>query len=170
MGTTNNQTSQNASNLQFNPQSQALYNSLIQSAGGKLNQNLTNPFGGASQSGKLFGLGAGQAGKAAQGGMAQMTNPFANMMAMQGSPSGGALGNLMAGARGAGGMQGAAQGQNIGQAMSRYMAGLGTGLSFQPQMIGQKGQAASQTSTGGLGTWLPQLMGSFMGMANMGGK
>lgn len=167
MGSQQNTDSSNQSSLQFNPLAQSAYNSMIGSGSnvltGYMNSPLTNP---------MYQLGSAASQKgAAQGGN---NNMQALMQMMKTSGIGGQAGQgFMAGQQAQMGRanQSAMSQANLGNiqsAFGRQMAATGMGMSFSPQMTGQSGTSNSQTSTGGLGTWLPQLLGSAAGMA-MGG-
>jgi hypothetical protein len=167
MGTQQQTASSNQSNLQFNPLAQQSYNSLIGSGTGVLQGYMNNPFGnptyqlGAAASQK----GASQAGQNNMGMLQQLfkTNGMGGtagqgFMAGQNAQMGRANQSMMS----------QANLGNIQSALSRQMAATGMGMSFSPQMTGQSGTSNSTQSTSGLGTWLPQLLGSAAGMA-MGG-
>lgn len=167
MPTQQNTDSSNQSSLQFNPLAQSAYNSMIGSGSnvlsGYMNSPLTNP---------MYQLGSAASQKgAAQGGN---NNMQALLQMMKTSGIGGQAGQgFMAGQQAQMGRanQSAMSQANLGNiqsAFGRQMAATGMGMSFSPQMTGQSGTSNSQTSTGGLGTWLPQLLGSAAGMA-MGG-
>lgn len=167
MGTQQQTDSSNQSNLQFNPQSQQAYNSLISGGSnvlqGYINSPLTNP---------MYQLGSATAQRgAAQGGN---NNMQALMQMMKTSGIGGQAGQgFMAGQQAQMGRANQSQMSqanlgNIQSAFGRQMAATGMGMSFTPQLTGQSGTSNSTQTTGGLGTWLPQLLGSAAGMA-MGG-
>lgn len=162
MPTTNTTTGSNSSTLQFNPMAQGVYNNLVQGAGGILGGYMNNPFGNPSYT---MGAAQSQAGAQAAGNN--------NMQALNQS----ALTNGLTGKSGAGfmaaqkaqtgranqAMSSQANIQNIMQALQRQMSAAGTGLSFSPQLTGQTGNFSQQSSMGGLGSWLPQLMGAGLG-------
>lgn len=167
MGTQSNTSSNNQSQLQFNPISQGVYNNLVQGGGNVLGGYMNNPFSNpAFQMGSaLSQRGASQSAQNNQGALAQL---------MKTSGVGGQAGQGFMGAQQAQlgranqSMMSGANVQNIMSALQRQMTAAGTGLSFSPQLTGQSGTSDSVTSNSGLGTWLPQLLGS-LGGAAMGG-
>lgn len=170
MGTKHTTTGSNTSTLQFNPQSQNLYNQLIGSSGNQLQGYINSPFSNA-----MYMMGAGQSAKAAQniGG----TNMSALSQMMKGSGMTGQAGaGWLAAQKAQTGranqsMLGQSQTSNVLSALQRQMQATGMGLSFTPQLTGQTGNFQQTQQSSGLGTWLPQLMGAGLnaGMAAMTG-
>jgi hypothetical protein len=171
MGTTNTTTGSNQSTLQFNPQSQALYNQLTQGGGNVLSGFMNNPFGNAN-----YRMGAAQSQAGAQAAGANNMGAL-NQAMLTGGLTGQAGAGFGAAQRAQTGranqaMSSQANVSNVLSALQRQMTAAGTGLSFSPQLTGQSGNFQQQQSTGGLGTWLPQLLGGLggaaMGMMNQG--
>lgn len=166
MGTTNKTTS--SSDLQFNPQAESIYNSLTGSGSKVLQGYMDNPFGNSA-----YKLGLSQSMQGAQqGGQNNMNMLGQNQLVsgMTGSAGQGWLGAQKAQTgRANQSMMSQANIQNVMQALQRQMGATGMGMSFSPQITGSTGQQTQ--STGGLGTWLPQLLGTAAGaaMGGMGG-
>lgn len=167
MPTQQQTSSNNQSNLQFNPLAQNAYNQLVGSGSNVLQGYMNNPFGNAS-----YQLGLGQSMRGAS--QSGANNQGVLNQLMKSSGIGGQAGQGFMGAQQAQ-LGRANQSQmsqanlgNIQSALQRQMAATGMGMSFSPQMTGQSGTSNSTQTTGGLGTWLPQLLGSAAGMA-MGG-
>ena len=164
MPTTNTTTGSNTSNLQFNPTAQSIYNQLISGGGNVLSGYMNNPFGNAAYT---QGAQASQKGAQQAGG----NNMQALMQNMLTSGIGGQAGNAFKGAqlaqtgRANSAMSSQANIQNVQQALQRQMAAAGTGLSFSPQLTGSSGTFSQNSSPGGLGTWLPQLLSGVGGAA-----
>lgn len=162
MSTTQNVTGTNASNLQFNPLAQNIYNQLVGGGGNILGQYMNNPFGNP-----FYQMGAAQSQKGAQA-------AGANNMAALGQN---ALVSGLTGQAGAGflGAQKAQTGRanqamssqanvsNVLSALQRQMSAAGTGLSFSPQLTGQSGSFSQKSYPSGLGTWLPQVLSGALG-------
>lgn len=164
MGTTQNTSGSNQSNLQFNPAAQSQYNNLITGGGNQLSQMINNPFGNA-----LYQLGLGQSQKgASQQGANNMgaLNQNQKVQGLGGQAGQGWLAaqRAMTG-RANSSMMSQANVGNVMNALQRQMQATGMGMSFSPQLTGQTGNFNQQTSMSGLGTWLPQLMS---GVANAG--
>jgi hypothetical protein len=167
MGTTNTTSGSNTTGLNFNPVAQQIYNSLIGGGSNILQGYMNNPFGNPA-----YTMGAQQS----QAGAQQAGNN--NMQALNQN----ALTNGLTGQAGAGfmsaqkaqtgranqSMSSQANIQNVMQAIQRQMSAAGTGMSFSPQLTGQTGSFQQTSSTGGLGTWLPQLLGGLGGAALSG--
>jgi hypothetical protein len=172
MSTTNTTTGNNSSSLTFNPNSQTLYNMLTQGGGGVLSGYMNNPFGNPA-----YTMGAAQSQAGAQ--QAGANNMAAlNQNALTNGLTGQAGAGFMAAQKAQTGranqaMSSQANVQNIMAALSRQMSAAGTGLSFSPQLTGQTGNFSQASTMSGLGTWLPQLLGSAggaaLGAATMGG-
>lgn len=162
MGTTTSTTGSNVSNLQFNPIAQGVYNQLTSGAGNVLGGYINSPFSNA-----FYSMGAGQSQKGAQ--QAGANNMAALMQNMLTSGMGGQAGagfkqaQLAQAGRAGSAMSSQANIQNVLSALQRQMSAAGTGLSYSPQLTGQTGSFQQQQTTGGLGTWLPQVMGAALG-------
>jgi hypothetical protein len=154
-------TQQNTSTgLNFNPGAESTYNSLVGSGGNVLSQYINNPLGNP-----LYQLGLGQSQKGAA--QAGANNNTALQSIMKTSGMGGTAGQGFLGAQQAqmgranASMMSQANLSNVMNAFQRQMQATGMGMSFSPQLTGSTGTS----STGGLGTWLPQLLGAGLGMA-----
>jgi hypothetical protein len=164
MSTKQTTTGSNQSTLQFNPAAQGIYNNLVKQGGSQLSDMIQNPFGNA-----MYSLGLGQSQKgAAQQGANNMGVLNQNQKAQGLNGQGGA--GFMAAQRAMMGrsnasMMSGANTSNVFQALQRQMAATGMGMSFSPQLTGQKGSFNQTQETGGLGTWLPQLIGTAAGAA-----
>lgn len=172
MGTTNTTTGSNTSSLNFNPLAQQTYNNLVGSGGNVLQGYINNPFSNA-----MYTMGAGQSQAGAQAaGANNMAALNQNQLAMG---LGGQAGQgFMAAQRAQTGranqaMMSQANVSNVLSALQRQMAAAGTGMSFSPQLTGQSGNFSQQSTQGGLGSWLPQLLSgglsAGMGLAGMMG-
>ena len=172
MGTTNTTTGSNTSQLQFNPLAQGVYNNLIGGAGQQLQGYINSPF-----SNPQYTLGAAQLQAGAKAAGQQNMNMLNQNQLAQGL--GGQAGQGWLGAQRAQtgranqAMSSQANIQNVLAALQRQQSAIGTGLSFSPQLTGQTGQFSQTSSMGGLGSWLPQLLGAGLsagiGAANAGG-
>lgn len=159
MSTTQNTTGSNTSNLQFNPAAQTQYNNLVSQGGSQLSQMIQSPF-----SNPMYSFGAQQSAQAAN----QAGNN--NMAALnQAQTTGGLSGQAGQGfaaaqkaqlGRANASMKSQAATGNVLNALQRQQTAIGTGLSFSPQLTGSSGTNQSSTSMSGLGTWLPQLLGT----------
>lgn len=162
MGTTTKTSGSNTSSLQFNPQAQSMYNSLISSGGKQLQGYINNPFGNA-----MYQMGAGQSQRAAQQAGANNMGALNQNQLVQGlgGNAGAGFMNAMRSQTGRSNasMTSQAATSNVLAALQRQMAATGMGMSFSPQLTGQSGSFNQTQSTGGLGTWLPQVMGAAMG-------
>lgn len=164
---TTTKSDQNSSNtLNYDSKSKGLYDQLSGGAGSYLQGLIQNPFGNPA-----FNLGAGASAKgAAQQGS---NNMQALMSQMRTSGFGGKAGNAFQMAqtgrmgRANSGMSSNANLQNIFQALSRQQGAAGQAMAFQPLLTGESGKmSGTQTQTsGGLGSWLPQLIGAGLGVA-----
>lgn len=162
--TTSDQTSSNT--LSYDSKSKGLYDQLSGGAGNYLQGLIQNPFGNPA-----YGLGAGASAK---GAAQQGSNNMAALMSqMKQSGFGGKAGNAFQMAqmgkmgRANSGISSNAQLQNIFQALSRQQGAAGQAMAFQPLLTGETGKmnGTSTQTTGGLGSWLPQLLGAGLGMA-----
>lgn len=167
MGTQTDNTSSQSQNMQFNPVAQGAYNSMVGSGSNVLNQYMQNPL-----SNPMYNLGLQQSMKGAS--QAGQNNMGALQSQMKTSGMGGTAGQGFQTAQTAQmgranqAMSSQANMANVMQALQRQMSATGMGMSFSPQMTGTSGSSQSQTSTGGLGTWLPQLLGAAGGMMTGG--
>lgn len=162
MSTTQQTSGSNTSSLQFNPIAQGIYNNLIGTGGNQLNSMIQDPFGNP-----LYQMGLNQSMKGAQQAGAnnmgvlnqnQLTQGLggqagAGWLAAQRAMTGRANASILSGANIA----------NVMQALTRQMQATGMGMSFSPQLTGQKGSFSQTQTTGGLGTWLPQLAAAGIG-------
>ena len=162
MPTTNTTSGSNTSTLSFNPAAQQTYNQLMGSAGSQLTGYINSPFNNPQ-----YNIGAGQSQKGAQQGGANNMQALQQLMRTSGLTGQAGAGFNAAQQAKTGranqSMSSQANIQNIMSAMQRQQSAIGTGLSFSPQLTGQSGNFNQQQSTGGLGSWLPQLMGGLMG-------
>lgn len=167
MGTTQNTTGSNTSTLNFNPAAQNIYNQLTGSGGSVLSGYMNNPFGNA-----MYQMGAGQSQKGAQ--QAGSNNIQALLQNMLTGGIGGQSGQgfqtaqMAQTGRANQSISSQANISNVMSALQRQMAATGMGMSFSPQLTGQSGNFSQQQTTGGLGTWLPQLLGAGLGAATGG--
>lgn len=162
MSTTNTTSGSNQSSLQFNPAAQQQYNNLVTSGGNQLQGMINNPFGNA-----LYSMGAAASQKgAAQQGQNNMgvLNQNQKTQGLGGQAGAGWLAaqKAMTGRANAS-MMSQANVSNVMNALQRQMAATGMGMSFAPQLTGQSGNFSQTQSTGGLGTWLPQVAGMALG-------
>lgn len=161
MGTKQQTTGSNTSNLQFNPMAQSAYNQLVGGGSKVLQGYINNPFGNS-----MYTLGAQASQRGAQ---QQGAN---NMAALnQNQLAQGMSGNAGAGwlaaqkaqtGRANASMSSQANIANVMSALQRQMQATGMGMSFSPQLTGQTGNFQQTQQTSGLGTWLPQLAGGLM--------
>jgi hypothetical protein len=160
MSTKNETDSQNT--LNYDPASLALYKKLTQGGGNVLSQYMNNPFGNA-----WYNLGLGQSMRGATQLGQQNINALTNNMRVSGI--GGGAGNAFQQAmmsnigRGNQALRSQANMGNVFQALQRQMQATGMGMSFNPLLTGETGKSTQTQS--GLGTWLPQLIGTLGGAA-----
>lgn len=158
MSTKQESTSNNT--LNYDPSSLALYKKLTSGGGNVLSQYMNNPL-----SNPWYNLGLGQSMKGATQLGQQNMNTMTNNMKVSGI--GGGAGNAFQQAmtsnigRGNQSLRSQANLGNVFQALQRQMTATGMGMSFNPLLTGESGKSTQQTS--GLGTWLPQLLGSLAG-------
>lgn len=172
MGTKQTTTGSNQSTLQFNPIAQGIYNQLVQGGGNVLSQYTNAPF-----SNPFYQMSAALGQKGAQQmGQNNMQALLQNMLTSGISGGAGAgfkQAQMAQLGRANQSMMSQANVSNVLAALQRQMAAAGTGLSFSPQLTGQKGTFSQTQQTSGLGTWLPQLAGgglsAAMGFAGGGG-
>lgn len=160
--TTSTQNSSNA--LQYDPASKNIYNQLTGSSSKQLLDMINNPFNNPLYS---MGLGQSMKGAGAMGNNA-MQSLMQNMK--QGGFGGNSGNGFMAAQMGKMGRSNLtnranANTGNVMNALQRQMQGTAMGMSFNPLLTGEKGNSNSSQTTGGLGTWLPQLIGAGLGMA-----
>lgn len=161
MSTTQQTSSANSSNLQFNPIAQGIYNQLIGQGGSALNGYMNNPFGNAFYQ---QGLGMSQAGAAQAGAnntAALKQNALTSGLTGPGGSSwmGAETGKTQ---RANQSMMSQSNIQNVMQALSRQMTSAGTGLAFSPQLTGQSGTSTGKQSSGGFSSFIiPQIMSAF---------
>jgi hypothetical protein len=166
MGSQQNTSSSNTSNATFNPTSLNAYNSLIGSGSNVLNSYMNNPFGNS-----MYTFGQQQTQKGAQQlGQQNMATLLQNqkISGLTGKAGAGWLASQQAQTgRANQAMRSQGNISNIMAALQRQMGAAGLGMSFSPLMTGQSSTGQSSTSTGGLGTWLPQALGAGLGIASM---
>lgn len=165
---TKQQTNQSSSNsLNYDPTSLGNYSSLTGSGTQQLMGMINNPFQNA-----MFNMGAGQAQKGAAQGGANNMSALQSMMKTSGMSGSAGQGFQMAQqgrmGRANQSMMGQANTSNVMNAMQRQMQATGMGMSFNPLLKGTTGNSQSTQTTGGLGTWLPQLLGAGLGAATGG--
>jgi len=162
MSTKTTTSSDNQSNLNFDPGSMSLYKNLTGNAGNVLNQYMNNPFTNAFYQ---MGLQTSQKGAMQQG----QNNIQAMLQNMKVSGLGGASGagfqqaQLGKIGRSNASMLSQANLGNVMNAFQRQLGATGMGMAFQPLMTGEKSHGQQTQQTGGLGTWLPQLAGAAFG-------
>lgn len=167
MGTQTQTTSNQQSGLQFDPSSMMTYQNLTKSGGNVLNQYMNNPL-----SNPFFNLGQSQGQSAAMKLGGQNMSMLQQMMRTSDLAGGAGQGWLGAQKAKTGranqSMRSQANLSGIMNAFQRQMGATGMGMSFSPLVTGQTSKGQQTQSTGGLGTWLPQLIGTGMGAAMMG--
>lgn len=168
MGTQQTTNSNSNTGLNFNQTGLNAYNSLVGSGSNVLNQYMNNPFGNPMYQ---FGQAQTQAG-AKQLGQQNMNTLMQNqkVSGLSGNAGAGWLGAQKA-QTGRANQAMASQGNisNIMNALQRQMTATGMGMSFSPLATGQSSSGTQTSSTQGLGTWLPQLLGAGLGAASMFG-
>lgn len=165
---TKTQTNQTSSNqLNYDPSSLQNYQSLTGSGTSSLLGYMNSPFNNAAYN---MGIGASQKG-AAQMGNQSMQSLMQNMKTSGISGNSG-QGFQMAQMGKIGrsnlSIMGQANTANVQSALQRQMQATGMGMSYSPLLKGTSGNSQSTQTQGGLGTWLPQLLGAGLGAA-MGG-
>lgn len=167
MSTKTQTTGSDTSNLQFNPLAQSIYNSLIGSGGSTMQDFMNAPISNAS-----YLQGAAQSQNAAKTAGANMLSTLGQnklALGLGGQSGAGWLDAQKSQATRAGqAVSSKANISNILAAMQRQMTAAGTGLSFSPQLTGQTGKFTQTQTTGGLGSYLPQIL-SGIGGGLMGG-
>lgn len=164
MGTQTKTSSDQSNKLQFDPGSLSTYQSLTGSGADVLKQYMNSPL-----KNPMYNLGLQQSMQGAN--QSGQNNMQALQSIMKTSGMGGTAGQGFSAAQQAQmgrantSMSSQANISNIMAALQRQMGATGMAMSFSPLMTGSSGTSNSQTSTGGLGTWLPQLIGSAAGMA-----
>lgn len=166
MSTKQTTTGSDTSTLSYNPAAQSIYNALISGGGNVLGNYINAPFSNAA-----YEMGAGQSQRGAQmagGNMMRALSQNQLASGLGGQAGAGFLGAQRAQAGRAGSaMSSQANTSNVLAALQRQMMAAGTGMSFSPQLTGQKGQFSQQQIQSGSGTWLPQLISSGIGLAMM---
>jgi len=162
------QTTDSTNTLNYDPNALSTYKQLISGGGNVLSQYMNNPFGNA-----FYNMGLGQSMAGANQLGQQNINTLSNNMAISGlgGNSGNAFQQAMLSNIGRGNQSIRSQANigNVMNALQRQMTATGMGMSFSPLLTGQKGQTTQTQS--GLGTWLPQLLGTAAsaGMAGLTG-
>lgn len=160
MSTKTTSTSDNT--LNYDSASKNIYNQLTGSGSKVLLDYIKNPFNNSA-----YNLGLGQSMKGATSLGNQNIQSMLNNMKISGigGGAGNAFQNAMMGniGRGNQSLRSQANLSNVFSALNRQMTATGMGMSFNPLLTGESGKSTQQT--GGLGTWLPQLLGSLGGMA-----
>lgn len=164
MSTQQTTTSNQDTNLKFDPGSLSLYQDLTKTGGGILKGFMNNPFGNP-----FYRMGAGQTDKEAQALGQQNINVVNQLQRVSGLGGNAGTGWLQAQMARTGRANQAlrSQGQisNIMAALQRQIGATGMGMSYSPLMTGQSASGKQTTETSGLGTWLPQVLGAGLGMA-----
>lgn len=164
-----NSSSQGYTNLNYNPAAEGVYNNLVKSGGSVLNSYINNPFGNS-----YYRLGLGQSVKGAQAQGNNATQALLQNMKVQGL--GGRSGNAFQTAqlgkigRYTGALTSQANLGNVQSALGRQLSATQMGLFFNPQLSGEttKSNSNQTTTTSGLGTWLPSVLGAAAGFATGG--
>lgn len=162
-------TSSSSSNtLNYDPSSLQNYQSLTGSGSGVLNGYMNNPFGNPAYQ---MGLGQSQKSATAMGNNAQQALQQNMKVSGMGGQAGNAFQQAMTLKQGRANLANRAQAstQNVQGALGRQMQATGMGMSFNPLMTGSSGTSNSTQTTGGLGSWLPQLLGAGAGAFMSGG-
>lgn len=152
----------NSSNtLSYDSGSKKNYSALTNAGTSVLTNYMNNPFNNG-----FFNLGQGMGQAAAQKQGATNMNALRQNMLTSGI-SGNAGNAFQLAQQGKIGRQTASMGaqstmQNVLGALNRQMGATQMGMSFNPLLTGSSGQTTQTTS--GLGTWLPQLAGTALGM------
>lgn len=155
-------TTDSKNTLNYDSKSKGIYDSLTGSGSNFLQDLIKNPFSNPSYK---LGLGQSQRGAQAQG----QNSIQALLSQMRTSGMSGNSGNAFQMAqtakagRASAGMMSQANIQNIFQALSRQQGAAGQAMAFSPLLTGESGHSTQQQ--GGLGTWLPQLLGAGLGAA-----
>src|SRR5579884_3358372 len=157
-------TSNNQSSLQYDPGSLANYQKLTGGATNTLLGYMNNPMGNP-----LFNLGSQFAQRgAAQQGQNNINALTQNMLTSGLGGNAGAgfkMAQLAKMGRSNASMMSQANLGNIMNAFQRQLGAAGMGLSFNPLMTGTTSSGTETQKQSGLGTWLPQLLSTGMGMA-----
>lgn len=162
MSTKNTTTGSNSTAFQFDPQSMQAYLQNLSTTMPFLRSNVTNPFGSdafrqESAINQDNALNIGQRNK----------SNIINNAAALGYGTNGALFNSMIARAGrdTSGLQAQGFRSAVGNAVGRQMQSAAALNAFQPLMTGSSGNFNTTQTTSGLGTWLPQLVGSAAGAA-----
>jgi hypothetical protein len=159
MGSSQTTTGQNSSGLNFNPTSMGVFSNFLQNAGGGLQGQLNNPFNNPA-----YNQGLQQQTQASKMAGQNLLKTLQQNAKTSGTFNKSFMQTQMPLA------QRAAQaymGQgNLGMvqgALARQGQSIGSGLNYSPLMTGESGTSRSTSSMGGLGTWLPTVMGAGLG-------
>lgn len=162
MSTKQETSGNNSTAFQFDPGSMAAYSKNLGQFLPFAQSLYQNPFGNQMFQQESV---AGQ-DQAANIGGRMKSNILANANAMGYGTNGGLINSMLLNAsRSTGNLQSQAFRGAVGNANQRAMQGLGVSSAFQPLMTGSQGTFNQTQTTGGLGTWLPQLIGSAAGAA-----
>lgn len=148
--------------LNYDSASKNIYSQLTGAGSNVLLDYIKNPLNNSS-----YNLGLGQSMRGATSLGNQNIQSMLNNMKLSGI--GGGAGNAFQQAmmgnigRGNQSLRSQANLGNVFQALNRQMTATGMGMSFSPLLTGESGHSTQQT--GGLGTWLPQLLGTLGGAA-----
>jgi hypothetical protein len=159
------QTDQSSTNtLNYDPSSLANYKGLTGAGSSLLQSFMSNPFGNAN-----YTQGLQNSMKGAQAGANNNMSVLQQMMKTSGMSGTAGQGFQQAQAARMGranqGMLANANISNVQAALQRQLQATGMGMAFQPLLKGTSGNSQTTQTTGGLGTWLPQLIGAGLGMA-----
>lgn len=162
MSTKNQTTGSNTTAFQFNPASMAAYTKNLSQFLPFAQSLYQNPFGN-SMFNQESSINQDQAMNI---GARNKSNILANANAMGYSTNGGLFNSMVQRAgRDTGNLQAQGFRSAVLNANQRAMQGLGISSAFQPLMTGSNGTFNQTQTTGGLGTWLPQLAGALGGAA-----
>lgn len=154
------QTTNSTNTLNYDPTAKGAYTNLIGQGATALTDFIQNPLQST-----FFNNMLGTAYKAAgQQGTARNSNIFGNLAAsgMSGKALPGFTSSLLAaGSRATSANKSASLNSLLNTAYQARLGATGQAMSFQPLMTGSQG--TSTTTTGGLGSWLPQLAGAAIG-------
>lgn len=146
----------------FDPSSMQAYLKNISSVMPFLQNNVNNPFGNDAFKQEST-IGQDQAARVGQRGVSNVTQ---NAAGLGYNTNGGMFNSMLQRAgQNTSAMQGQAFRGAIGNAVGRQMSSAGMLSSFQPLMTGSNSNSQQTQQTSGLGTWLPQLIGSLGGAA-----
>src|SRR5271157_28019 len=158
MSTKTSTTSQNT--LNYDPGSKGIYSGLQSSIGSTLSDFMTNPLQ-ASYFNQAVGMGQKQISQQQSSLMGNVLNNFRTQGYTGAAPTAFAQSQMANIGRQTSGLQANNFLQNLMQARGMQLQATGMAQSYQPLLTGTSGQ--STQTTGGLGTWLPQLAGAAIG-------